>query len=136
MKTRNLSSAELEMLGLQSGTITTNVTKVKDNQELEHLVGAWVVVDGHEGMIDKVHGNMLGFVWANKDSWTSELVKEDDIVSCLSDASIRKAKASAKCYFNREETSLRQRIRMKYKMDNESELKAQLAYIADWNKRI
>lgn len=133
MKTRNLTQEELQMLGLQEGTITVTV---KDNPKLQKYVGKFASVDGHYGMVDDVHGNKLGFVWSNKDSWTAELVSADDIELCESEENIKKARNSAKCYFNREETSLRSRIRMKYRIDNETELKNMLSYIVGWNRKI
>ena len=131
---KNLTQEELQMLGLQENVVT--VKKVENNPELMKYVGVFASVKGRFGMIDAVHGNMLGFVWSNKDSWTQELVSVDDVVVCNDEESKRKAHNSAKCFLNREETSLRSRIRMKYKIDNENELKDMLSYIVRWNRKI
>lgn len=113
MKTRNLTKEELEMLGLQEGTISTPTPAAKRaiiNKELEMFVGRFVKVGKTYGIIDDVHRNMLGYVHCENDTWTGELVEASEMTICTSDADIKKAHASALAYFTKERASVKNRI--------------------------
>lgn len=149
MKTRELTQSELEMLGLDNGTITTPTPVVnnikpavtlrrKVSTALLPYVGAFVVTaDGLYGMIDEVHGDRLGFVHAEKDSWTGELV-DIDKVKTVSPTTVDGAKAfrSAQTYFNREATSLRSRIARNYAYDNKETLSNMLTHCETWLRKL
>lgn len=147
MKTRELTQSELEMLGLQQGTISTpSVTNIKPAVTLRRkvstallpYVGAFVVtVDGLYGMIDDVHGESLGFVHAEKDSWTGELIDASK-VKTVSPTTVEGAKAfrSAQTYFNREATSLRERIRQNYRFDDKDKLSEMLQHCEKWLRKL
>ena len=149
MKTRELTQSELEMLGLDNGTITTPTPVVnnikpavtlrrKVSTALLPYVGAFVVTsDGLYGMIDEVHGDRLGFVHAEKDSWTGELV-DIDKVKTVSPTTVDGAKAfrSAQTYFNREATSLRSRIARNYANDNKETLNNMLTHCEMWLRKL
>lgn len=149
MKTRELTKSELEMLGLNSGTITTPAPVVnnikpavtlrrKVSTELQPYVGAFVVtVDGLYGMIDEVHGDRLGFVHAEKDSWTGELIDASK-VKTVSPTTVDGAKAfrSAQTYFNREATSIRSRIARNFAYDNKETLNNMLTHCETWLRKL
>lgn len=147
MKTRELTQSELEMLGLEQGSISTpSVTNIKPAVTLKRkvstallpYVGAFVVTsDGLYGMIDEVHGDRLGFVHAEKDSWTGELV-DIDKVKTVSPTTVDGAKAfrSAQTYFNREATSLRSRIARNYPIDNKEALNNMLTRCETWLRKL
>lgn len=148
MKTRELTKSELEMLGLQQGSISTpeSVTNIKPavtlrrkvSAELQPYVGAFVVTSGGlYGMIDEVHGDRLGFVHAEKDSWTGELIDASK-VKTVSPTTVDGAKAfrSAQTYFNREATSLRSRIARNYAFDNKATLNAMLTHCETWLRKL
>lgn len=146
---RELTKSELEMLGLDNGTITTpapvvNNTKPavtlrrKVSTELQPYVGSFVVTaDGLYGMIDDVHGDRLGFVHAEKDSWTGELIDASK-VKTVSPTTVDGAKAfrSAQTYFNREATSLRSRIARNYAFDSKATLNAMLTHCETWLRKL
>lgn len=146
---RELTQSELEMLGLDNGTITTPAPVVnnikpavtlrrKISTALQPYVGAFVVTAGGlYGMIDEVHGDRLGFVHAEKDSWTGELIYADK-VRIVSPTTVDGAKAyrSAQAYFNREATSLRRRIACNYAFDNKAKLSEMLAHCETWLRKI
>ena len=149
MKTRELTKSELEMLGLDNGTIATPAPVVnnikpavtlrrKVNTALQPYVGAFVVTaDGLYGMIDEVHGDRLGFVHAEKDSWTGELIDASK-VKTVSPTTVDGAKAfrSALTYFNREASSLRSRIARNYAFDNKATLNAMLTRCETWLRKL
>lgn len=149
MKTRELTQSELEMLGLDNGTITTPAPVVnnikpavtlrrKVSTALQPYVGAFVITaDGLYGMIDAVHGDRLGFVHAEKDSWTGQLIDASK-VKVVSPTTVDGAKAfrSAKTYFNREATSLRSRIARNYAFDDKVTLNNMLTHCETWLRRI
>ena len=149
MKTRELTQSELEMLGLDNGTITTPAPVVnnikpavtlrrKVSTALLPYVGAFVVTsDGLYGMIDEVHGDRLGFVHAEKDSWTGELIDASK-VKTVSPTTVDGAKAfrSAQTYFNREATSLRSRIARNYEFDSKAKLNAMLTRCETWLRKL
>lgn len=146
---RELTQSELEMLGLDNGTITTP-TPVENNVKpavtlrrkvssaLLPYVGAFVVTSGGlYGMIDEVHGDRLGFVHAEKDSWTGELIDASN-VKTVSPTTVDGAKAfrSAQTYFNREATSLRSRIARNLAYDNKETLNKMLTRCETWLRRL
>ena len=149
MKTRELTQSELEMLGLDNGTITTPAPVVnnikpavtlrrKVSTALLPYVGAFVVTsDGLYGMIDEVHGDRLGFVHAEKDSWTGELIDASK-VKTVSPTTVDGAKAfrSAQTYFNREATSLRSRIARNLAYDNKETLNNMLTHCETWLRKL
>lgn len=149
MKTRELTKSELEMLGLDNGTITTPAPVVnnikpavtlrrKVSTALQPYVGAFVVTsDGLYGMIDEVHGDRLGFVHAEKDSWTGELIDASK-VKTVSPTTVDGAKAfrSAQTYFNREATSLRSRIARNLAYDNKETLNNMLTHCETWLRKL
>lgn len=145
MKTRELTQSELEMLGLDNGTITTPTPVVnnikpavtlrrKVSTALLPYVGAFVVTsDGLYGMIDEVHGDRLGFVHAEKDTWTGELIDASK-VKTVSPTTVEGAKAfrSAQAYFRLEVESLRSRIVRNYPMDSKEALNRMLTRCEAW----
>ena len=148
MKTRELTQSELEMLGLDNGitTPTPVVNNIKPAVTLRRkvssallpYVGAFVVTsDGLYGMIDEVHGDRLGFVHAEKDSWTGELIDASN-VKTVSPTTVDGAKAfrSAQAYFNREATSLRSRIARNLAYDNKEALNNMLTHCETWLRRL
>ena len=148
MKTRELTQSELEMMGLQQGTISTpkSVMNIKPavtlrrkvSTALQPYVGAFVVTaDGLYGMIDDVHGDRLGFVHAEKDSWTGELIDASK-VKTVSPTTVDGAKAfrSAQTYFNREATSIRSRIARNFAYDNKETLNNMLTHCETWLRKL
>jgi hypothetical protein len=150
MKTRELTQSELEMLGLDNGTITTPTPVVNNikpavtlrrkasTTALQPYVGAFVVTaDGLYGMIDDVHGESLGFVHAEKDTWTGELIDASK-VKIVSPTTVDGAKAfrSAQVYFNREATSLRSRIARNYEFDDKVTLNNMLTHCETWLRKL
>lgn len=131
---RKLNQSELEMLGLQEGTISTPSPAVKNDKGLEQYIGMFVKVGIHYGMIDDVHGDRLGFVWSDKDSWTGELVRQNIIDKCVSDSDIKKAERSARTYFEREVASLRARIKRGYEFDDQKMLRERVDLCESWLK--
>jgi len=131
---RKLNQSELEMLGLQEGTISTPSPAVKNDKGLEQYIGMFVKVGIHYGMIDDVHGDRLGFVWSDKDSWTGELVRQNIIDKCVSDSDIKKAERSARTYFEREVASLRARIKRGYEFDDQKMLRERVDQCEAWLK--
>ena len=83
------------------------------NKELQAMVGRFVKVGKTCGIIDDVHGNMLGYVHCENDTWTGELVWANETFACTSDADIKKAHASALAYFTKERASVLNRIERK-----------------------
>lgn len=88
------------------------------------------------GMIDAVHGDRLGFVWSGKDSWTAELVDEDEVTICESDEDCSRALNSAREYFSRERDSIRGRMAMQYKQDNKEVLQEMMKHCETWLKSL
>jgi len=131
---RKLNQSELEMLGLQEGTISTPSPAVKNDKGLEQYLGMFVKVGIRYGMIDDVHGDRLGFVWSDKDSWTGELVRQNIIDKCVSDSDIKKAERSARTYFEREVASLRARIKRGYEFDDQKMLRERVDLCESWLK--
>lgn len=129
-KTRNLTESELQMLGLNEGTITTEIV---NNADLQKYVGQFVMHKGHLGMIDDVHGNRLGFVWSDKDSWTGQLV---DVTSVTVVTDSAAAKESALVYFQRETSGLKNRIGRNYSFDDQGKLNAMLAHCETWLRKL
>ena len=80
------------------------------SKELAAYVGRFVKVGKTCGIIDDVHGNMLGYVHCENDTWTGELVWANETFPCTSDADIKKAYASALAYFTKERLSVKRRI--------------------------
>lgn len=108
-------------------------------KDLQVYVGTFVKTnDGqHFGMIDAVYTDeRLGFVWSDKDSWTGELVKEDNISICESGTDIERAVVSASTYFEREKVSLECRIERKIKGDDSTKLRALLSDCEYWLSRL
>ena len=134
MKTRELTQSELEMLGLQEGTIATATTEI-NNADLQKYVGQFISHKGHLGMVDEVHGNRLGFVWSDKDSWTGQLIDVQDVKD-IQVGERDKAKHSAQIYFNREATSLRSRIARNYAFDNKATLNTLLTHCETWLRKL
>lgn len=135
METKDLKELK-EITGLVSASeLKTQVTP--DNAELGVNVGRFVYAKKSYGMIDAVHGNRLGFVHANKDGWTGELVNLEDCVFLpVGSDDEKKAKRSAETYFNLECSSLRGRIRMNYPNDNKERLTAMLNHVATWSNKL
>ena len=131
---RKLNQSELEMLGLQEGTISTPSPAVKNDKGLEQYLGMLVKVGIHYGMIDDVHGDRLGFVWSDKDSWTGELVRPNFIDKCVSGSDIKKAERSSRTYFEREVASLRARIKRGYEFDDQKMLRERVSLCEAWLK--
>lgn len=131
---RKLNQSELEMLGLQEGTISTPSPAMKNDKGLEQYLGMFVKVGIHYGMIDDVHGDRLGFVWSDKDSWTGELVRPNYVEKCVSDSDIKKAERSARAYFEREVASLRARIKRGYEFDDQKMLRERVDLYESWLK--
>ena len=80
------------------------------SKELAAYVGRFVKMGKTYGVIDDVHGNMLGYVHCENDTWTGELVWANETFPCTSDADIKKAYASALAYFTKERASVKNRI--------------------------
>lgn len=150
MKTRELTKSELEMLGLDNGTITTPAPVVnnikpavtlrrKVSTALQPYVGAFVVTsDGLYGMIDAAYdNNRLGFVHAEKGSWTGELIDASKIKT-VSPTTVDGAKAfrSAHEYFSRERDSLRWRIEKRLSIDDPVRLKTLLSHCETWLRKL
>ena len=150
MKTRELTQSELEMLGLDNGTITTPTPVVNNikpavtlrrkvsTTSLQPYVGAFVVTaDGLYGMIDEVHGDRLGFVHAERDTWTGELIDASK-VKTVSPTTVEGAKAfrSAQAYFRFEVESLRNRIARNYPIDNKEALNNMLTRCETWLRKL
>lgn len=146
---RELTQSELEMLGLDNGTITTPAPVVnnikpavtlrrKISTALQPYVGAFVVTAGGlYGMIDDVHGDRLGFVHAEKDTWTGELIDAGK-VRIVSPTTVDGAKAlrSAQTYYIREAESLRNRISRKFSVDDPVKIKDMLYRCESWISKL
>lgn len=145
MKTRELTKSELEMMGLDNGTITTPAPVVnnikparKVSTALQPYVGAFVVTsDGLYGMIDEAYGDRLGFVHAENGSWTGELIDASKIKT-VSPTTVDGAKAfrSALTYFNSEAKSLRWRIEKRLSIDDPVRLKDLLSHCEMWLRKL
>lgn len=101
-------------------------------EQLEKMVGVFVKHDGNYGMIDAVYGERLGFIWSTKDSWTGQLVDADKIEPLQSEEEMQTARLSAKNYLLRERASLKNRISMKLKVDNQQQLRELLDFVSGW----
>ena len=80
------------------------------NKELLEMVGRYVKVGKTYGIIDDVHGNMLGYVHCENETWTGELVEKNETILCTTEKDIRKAHESALAYFTKERESVKNRI--------------------------
>lgn len=137
MKTKDLEYLK-EITGLVSEGETqvannTMAVATPDDENLKVWVGKFVDVTDktgtHTGMIDRVYGTRLGFVFATKGEWTGRLVKPE----CVHEAQDKeRARRSTIAYYNQEATSIRCRIRMGYKGDDKEKLKAMLAECNAW----
>lgn len=106
---------------------------VVNDDALNVWVGKFAHADGHDGLIDSVHGNRLGFVYATKDGWTNCLVDPNEVRNAEDDA---RAKRSAVTYFNRESTTLRHRIRCGYACDDPVKLNTMLNDCETWLRKL
>lgn len=100
--------------------------------DLDKFVGLFVRRENNLGMIDAVHGGRLGFVWSDKTSWTAELVDEDEVTICESNEDYSAALNSARQYYSREVDSLRNRIGLGLKLDNQEVLAEMLCNCEAW----
>jgi len=101
-------------------------------EDLSKYVGLFVRHGNNLGMIDAVHGVRLGFVWSDKTSWTAELVDEDEVTICESNEDCSAALNSARQYYSREVDSLRNRIGLGLKLDNQEVLAEMLCNCETW----
>lgn len=132
MKTTKLSQEELQALGLQSQVQSVSTV---DNQELKKFVGMFVKHANNVGMIRSVHGNRLAFVYADKESWTVQLVYPNNVTRLQGEDATR-AKRSAHMFFMREATSLRSRIARHFAFDNAKSLENLLAEVTAWERKL
>ena len=105
---------------------------------MKPYVGAFVMTaDGLYGMIDEVHGDRLGFVHAEKDTWTGELIDAAK-VKTVSPTTVDGAKAfrSAQAYFRLEVESLRSRIARNYPIDDKGVLNNMLTRCETWLRKL
>ena len=126
-----------EMTGLVSQSelsIASECSSAACNNGLGQYIGMFVKVGIHYGMIDDIHGDRLGFVWSDKDSWTGELVRPNFIDKCVSGSDIKKAERSARAYFEREVASLRARIKRGYEFDDQKMLRERVDLYESWLK--
>lgn len=148
MKTMNakMNAKDLEYLKEITGLVSEGETQVTNNtmavampddENLKVWVGKFVDVTDktgtHTGMIDRVHGKRLGFVFATKDGWTARLVWPAN-VRVASDE--KRAKRSAETYYNEESTSLRCRIRRNIVGDDKVMLNRMLANCESWLRKL
>ena len=106
--------------------------------DTKDYVGKFVkTTDGLYGMIDDEFGDRLGFVHAEKDSWTNELVDviKVNVVSPTTDDGA-KAFRSAHEYFTKERESLCWRIDKKLPIDDPVRLKALLTHCEMWLRKL
>lgn len=104
--------------------------------ENKELIGKFVRVGNHVGMIDSDFGSKLGFIWSDKDSWTGELVSSEDIKVLTKQEEITDARRSAKNYLLRERASLKWRIERKLKADNQVVLSEMMNFIVGWLNKL
>lgn len=124
-----------EITGLVSEELNSNKQN-SNNTELSRYVGAFVKAGKAYGMIDNVHGDRLGFVWSEKDSWTGELVDLEECEILTNKADIDNAMASAVTYFKREHDSLTMRMARKYSTDNQQTLAKMLWFVDEWLEKL
>lgn len=124
------------MTGLTNGAAECGTKKTENNPALAVWVGVFVKVGDTYGMIDDVHGNKLGYVHCEKDTWTGELVDEQDCVALTNGDDLKRAQDSAREYLNREIDSITRRIARNYPIDNKATLQSMLAHVTNWRNRM
>ena len=105
-------------------------------EDLQVYVGLSIKVGNVYGICDEVCGDMLGFVWSDKDSWTGQLVDAKDVTICESEDDCERGRLSALHYFEREVKFLQSRIEMKYKLDDLETLTKELSRCKSWLGRL
>ena len=136
MKYTNEELQQIEnMTGLTSA-VECGTKKTKNNPALAVWVGVFVKVGNTYGMIDDVHGERLGYLHCEKDTWTSELVDEQDCVALTNGDDLKRAKDSTRGYLDRQIASLTRRIARNYPIDNKATLQSMLAHVANWRNKI
>ena len=125
-----------EITGLVSKSELNSNKKDSNNTELSRYVGCFVRIGKAYGMIDNIHGDRLGFVWSDKDSWTGELVNLEECEILTNKEDIDNAMASAVRYFKREHDSLTMRMARKYSTDNQQTLAKMLWFVDEWLERL
>ena len=106
------------------------------NKELVGYVGMFVKVGNSYGIIDDVHGNRLGFVHSDKDSWTGEIVNEGDVSICKSHDDMVKAYNSALNYFKREKNSLESRMKAANRFDDQARISHEAWKVGKWIEKL
>lgn len=87
------------------------------------------------GMVDAVHRDRLGFVFANDVRWVGTLIKDTDLQE-LSEDEVELALESARKYWQYEVESLKARIEKEYDIDDPKQLQKMLANAKEWVKRL
>jgi len=105
-------------------------------KDLQVYVGLCIKVGNVYGVCDEICGSRLGFVWSDKDSWTGELVDENDVTICDNEEECERGRLSALHYFEREVKSLQSRIEMKHKLDDLATLTKELSRCKYWLSRL
>lgn len=124
------------MTGLTNGAAECGTKKTENNPALTVWVGKFVKVGNTYGLIDDVHGNRLGYVHCEGDTWTGQLVDVDKIDICTTHDDLKLAHDSARGYLDFEIDSLTRRIARNYPMDCKATLNKMLAHVTNWRNRM
>ena len=124
------------MTGLTNGAAECGTKKTENNPALAVWVGVFVKVGNTYGMIDDVHGNKLGYIHCEGETWTGQLVDEQDCVALTNGDDLKRAQDSARGYLDREIESIEMRIARKYPFDCQETLRRMLAHVMNWRNRM
>ena len=128
-------SAIENMTGLTSA-VECGTKKTENNPALAAWVGKFVKVGKTYGLIDDVHGNKLGYIHCEGETWTGQLVDEQDCVALTNGDDLKLAQDSARGYLDYEIDSLTRRIARNYPMDSKATLNSMLAHVTNWRNRM